>query len=323
MKRNSIHSGLLALSLLCRGALWLDAPSTARAEASKAPWGTVVAKINGYSFGVDVKTKSVVKTIPIDPPPQRFHRFINAISAIAVNPATGKLYVGYDDQPDPLPDILTVWDLETGALLETIVFGYPINPTIKTNRVYVGDNFYSQLVVLDGVTNKVIDRIPAGQPYFPDKCSVNGYDTCITQSSGSFGGSVSEKTNRVYSDDITDGTFYVIDGNTDRVIGGPIAVGQGVAENTLDDVHGVLYFANAINATVSALDLKTMTPLGALILVGTPFLPPGCIDTPSGICTQYGNYPSVAVVNPVNNKVYVPSSNPKTNAPFTFVIQAK
>ena len=78
------------------------------------------------------------------------------------------------------------------------------------------DNFSSQLVVVDGVTNQVIDRIQTGQAYFPDGMLVPG--PCITQASSPFGVSISEKTNRLYVIDIQDGTLYVIDGATDRVM---------------------------------------------------------------------------------------------------------
>ena len=82
---------------------------------------------------------------------------------------------------------MAVWDLATGALIETIGIDFPqsaaINP--KTNRLYVADNFSSQVVVVDGVTNAVIDGIQTGQAYFPDGCYVPG--PCITQSSSPWG----------------------------------------------------------------------------------------------------------------------------------------
>jgi YVTN family beta-propeller protein len=372
MKRNAIHWGLLALSLLCGGALYVETTSSARAQAPKSPWGTVVATVAGagsvlinpntnaayfapnYTANqivvldgttnkitgqipvpagaspgwfdarqdrlyansgltvtiIDTKKNSVIDTIalvqPQGVPAGRGTTFI------AVNSATGKLYGGFDlESPGIGPGLMAVWDLATGALIETISIDFPQNATInpKTNRVYVTDNFSSQLVVVDGVTNAVIDRIQTGQAYFPDGCYVLG--PCITQASSPWGVSVSEKTNRIYVDDIEDGTVYVIDGNTDRVIGGPITVGQGVTANSLDDVHDVLYLPNAANATVSALDLKTMKPLGAPVLIGTPPSPPGCqLFAVDSNCTDFGSFPQYVTVNPANNKIYATEGFP-------------
>jgi len=47
MKQNSIHWGLLALSLLCGGALCFETASISRAQAPQTPWGTVVATVAG------------------------------------------------------------------------------------------------------------------------------------------------------------------------------------------------------------------------------------------------------------------------------------
>ena len=62
MKRNAIHWGLLALSLLCGGALHLEATSTARAGASNTPWGTIIATLPataGSPFAINPKTNAV------------------------------------------------------------------------------------------------------------------------------------------------------------------------------------------------------------------------------------------------------------------------
>ena len=207
---------------------------------------------------------------------------------IAVNSATGKLYGGFDLESVHIgPGLLAVWDLATGALIESVSIDFPADAAInpKTNRLYVTDNFSSQLVVVDGVTNQVIDRIQTGQAYFPDGCYVPG--PCITQASSPFGVSISEKTNRLYVIDIEDGTLYVIDGNTDRVIGGPVPLGgpgAGSYQNAiLDDVHDVLYIPTVGNgpASVIALDLKTIKPIGAPIIVGAAFEPPGCYLAPA------------------------------------------
>ncbi len=383
MKRNAIYWGLLALSLLCGGALYFETASTARAETPKTPWGTVIATVAGAGPAVlnpntnavyfasnytgnqiavlDGKTNQVTATIPVPAGtyPQWFdarqnrlyasngptvividaktNSIINTIALvqpqgsvpnitfIAVNSATGKLYGGYDlESPKIGPGLLAVWDLATGALIETIGIDFPqsaaINP--KTNRLYVADNFSSQVVVVDGVTNAVIDRIQTGQAYFPDGCYVPG--PCITQASSPWGLSLSEKTNRIYVNDIEDGTLYVIDDNTDRVIAGPIAVGQGAAGNALDDIHGVLYLANLGTSAVSALDVKTMKPLGAPVPAGTPASPPGCVFSPSGNCTEYGSFADYVTVNPANSKIYVNTTLPDyLGSPFILVVQGK
>jgi YVTN family beta-propeller protein len=386
MKTNSIHWGLLALLLLCGGALCFEPAFTAPAQASNTPWGKVVATLPEGNFAavvinpktnavytvsgdgteilvLDGKTNQVTATIPnpsgatpewFDPSQDRLYAggvetsgngivtvidaktnsVINTITLVqpqgsvpnvtfyAVNSATGKLYGGYDlESPKIGPGLLAVWDLATGALIETISIDFPqsvaINP--KTNRLYVADNFSSQLVVVDGVTNAVIDRIQIGQAYFPDGCYVFG--PCITQASAPWGLSLSEKTNRIYVNDVQDGTLYVIDGKTDRIISGPIAVGQGAAGNALDDVSDVLYIINEETSAASALDVKTMKPLGAPVSAGTPASPLGCVFSPSGNCTEYGSLPGSITVNPANNKIYVPTT--LSNSPFILVVQGK
>ena len=389
MKTNSIHWGLLALLLLCGGALCFEPAFTAPAQASNTPWGKVVATLPEGNFAavvinpktnavytvsgdgteilvLDGKTNQVTATIPnpsgatpewFDPSQDRLYAggvetsgngivtvidaktnsVINTITLVqpqgsvpnvtfyAVNSATGKLYGGYDlESPKIGPGLLAVWDLATGALIETIGIDFPqsaaINP--KTNRLYVADNFSSQVVVVDGVTNAVIDRIQTGQAYFPDGCYVPG--PCITQASSPWGLSLSGKTNRIYVNDIEDGTLYVIDDNTDRVIAGPIAVGQGAAGNALDDIHGVLYLANLGTSAVSALDVKTMKPLGAPVPAGTPASPPGCVFSPSGNCTEYGSFADYVTVNPANSKIYVNTTLPDyLGSPFILVVQGK
>jgi len=175
---------------------------------------------------------------------------------------------------------------------------------------------------VDGVTNQIIDSIQTGQAYFPDGCYILG--PCITQSSAPFGVVFSEKTNRIYIDDDQDGTLYVIDGATGKVIAGPIAAGQGVAQSSLDDVHGVLYLVNEGTSAASALDLKTMKPLGAPVAAGTPASPPGCLFSPGGNCTEYGSLPGSITVNPANNKIYVPTTLPDyLGSPFILVVQGK
>ncbi|MGO9236634.1 MAG: YncE family protein [Methylocella sp.] len=374
MKRNAIHWGLLALSLLCGGALHLEATSTARAGASNTPWGTIIATlpatagspfainpktnavysvssdgkailvldgttnqvtaqipipggVNGTWFDarqdrlyvldttsstssavvIDAKTNSIINTISLVQP----QGSVPNMTFIAVNSATGKLYGGYDLESVRIgPGLLAVWDLATGALIESVSIDFPADAAInpKTNRLYVTDNFSSQLVVVDGVTNQVIDRIQTGQAYFPDGCYVPG--PCITQASSPFGVSISEKTNRLYVIDIEDGTLYVIDGNTDRVIGGPVPLGgpgAGSYQNAiLDDVHDVLYIPTVGNgpASVIALDLKTLKPIGAPIIVGAAFEPPGCYFAPAFNCTTFGDVGGAGPLNPVNHTIY-------------------
>jgi DNA-binding beta-propeller fold protein YncE len=48
----------------------------------------------------------------------------------------------------------------------------------------------------------------------------------------------------------------------------------------------VLYYVNAGTATVSALDLKTMQPLGAPVSVGTAFLPPAAFSLQGATARQ-------------------------------------
>jgi len=379
MQRNAIHWGLLALSLLCGGALYFETASSTRAQASNTPWGTIIATLPataGSPFAFNPKTNAVYATnystnqivvldgttnqiaaqIPVpggvgetwfDGRQDRFYTqgvdpsgnvivtvidaktnsVINTIAVvipqgvpkgrgvtfIRVNAATGKLYGGFDlESPKIGPGLLAVWDLATGALLESVSIDFPADAAInpKTNRLYVTDNFSSQLVVVDGVTNQVIDRIQTGQAYFPDGCYVPG--PCITQASSPFGVSISEKTNRLYVIDIQDGTLYVIDGATDRVIGGPVALGgpgAGAYQNAiLDDVNDVLYIPTVGNgpASVIALNLKKMKPIGAPVIVGAAWLPPGCYWAPGGnfTCTTFGDVGGAGPINPDNHTIY-------------------
>ena len=171
---------------------------------------------------------------------------------IAVNSATGKLYGGFDlESPGIGPGLMAVWDLATGALIETISIDFPADATInpKTNRVYVTDNFSSQLVVVDGVTNAVIDRIQTGQAYFPDGCYVPG--PCITQASSPCGVSISEKTNRLYVDRYR--RRHALRHRRqhrpgDRRPGPRRPRSRSLRQNAiLDDVHDVLYIPTVAN----------------------------------------------------------------------------
>ena len=57
-------------------------------------------------------------------------------------------------------------------------------------------------------------------------------------------------------------------------------------------------------ASVIALDLKTLKPIGAPIIVGAAFEPPGCYFAPAFNCTTFGDVGGAGPLNPVNHTIY-------------------
>jgi DNA-binding beta-propeller fold protein YncE len=114
---------------------------------------------------------------------------------------------------------------------------------------------------------------------------------------------VSEKFNKIYTVSPLDGNIAIINGKTNKP-DGTVFSGTDANWSVVDDRHDKMYIANAGDATVQAIDLRTNKTVGAPITVGRPHLPLGCnnITIP---CTDQGSSPYHIALNTKTGKLYV------------------
>ncbi len=190
--------------------------------------------------------------------------------AIAVNPATDKIYVVNDDTSGRV----TVIDGATNALTTVAVGTNPdsiaVNPA--TNKVYVANGGSNNVTVIDGATNTT-STVAVGDS--PD---------CVV---------VNSTTNKIYvvnvsSVNLSKGTVTAIDGATN--VATTIAAG-GVNPNfaAVDEATNRIYVLN-LDAAGSASEIDGVS------LADTVINEPGIV--PVGI-----------TVNPATNKIYVADAN--------------
>ncbi|BBJ22763.1 YncE family protein [Candidatus Nitrotoga sp. AM1P] len=269
--------------------------------------------------------------------------------AVAVNPATNKIYVaGYR--------IAAVIDGKTNTL-EIVPTGISphvvaVNPI--TNRIYVTNNDKT-VTILDGVTDSILSTVAVGSDNSTFKHAIvvnpvtnkiyvtNGGDDTITVIDGAtnttrtvaalkhpFALAVNPVTNRIYITN-NDNTITIIDGATDSIIK-TLVVGsdnsafkQALVVNT---VTNKIYVINENNDTVTIINGATnntstlttgVTPRAVALNEKTNKIYVAnygsnnvtVIDgaTNTTATVPVGTHPNALAVNPETNKVYVTSED--------------
>ncbi|GAA2512971.1 YncE family protein [Pilimelia columellifera] len=161
---------------------------------------------------------------------------------MAVNPATGKLYVTLTNQGQ-----VAVLDARTLNLLKMITIG-PVEPAKvavnpETNRVYVANAARradgTSVSVIDGDTDQVIDTVPV-EPY-------------------ALGIAVNPVTGKVYVSNYASGTVSVLDGGSHTVVG-RATVGEAPVSVEANPLTNRIYVAHFTPAGgVSIIDSDTHT----------------------------------------------------------------
>ncbi|ARN82660.1 hypothetical protein B1812_17910 [Methylocystis bryophila] len=260
---------------------------------------------NGVVTVIDGATNSVTGTFAPWPT-----NTITNVDGMVCNPETGKLYmILYNNQGNRI----VVWDTRKQAIAATIFV--TSNPhewmavNRKTNRIYA-QTIYDGLVVIDGATDTVIDRIVAGQGPQPPGCLAT--NNCVSQGSWLDQVAVDENTNRVYVVGINDGSLTTIDGATDKVIGLDF-FNWFTYVLALDPVRKRIYQFDVSFDTMAVID-SVSGKRTANVGVGPGPFPLGCnagwvVLNPNASClvTVSASLGSIgaAAVNPVNGKIYV------------------
>jgi len=158
--------------------------------------------------------------------------------------------------------------------------------------------------VFDGKTNLLEKTISVGSSAFPDDCYLDG--KCESEGAGVAGISVNGETDRIYVNNVNDGTIVVIDGKTDEVIKTiPTEVGQW--NSAVDEKINTIYSINYVASTLSVVAGKT-NKLVDRISLGSGFAPAGCYSNQSS-CTSTGSFPQGVAVNEKTGKIYVTNSS--------------
>ncbi len=166
---------------------------------------------NGVVTAIDGATNTVKSTF--SPLPTST---ISNVDGIACNPDTGKLYMVLWNPGSKI----VVWDTnkqETAAILDVTDHEEWLAVNRKTNRIYAQTDFQG-VVVIDGATDTVIDRIKAGQIPKPLGCQSQSKPNCVNPGSWLEQIAVDEESNRIYVGGIQDGSLITIDGATNKVI---------------------------------------------------------------------------------------------------------
>ena len=235
---------------------------------------------------------------------------VTNVDGMVCNPATGKLYmILYNDQGNRI----VVWDTRKQAIAGTIFVTSNAHEWLavnrKTNRIYA-QTIYDGLVVIDGETDTVIDRIVAGQGPQPPGCLAT--NSCASLGSWLDQVAVDENTNRIYVVGINDGSLTTIDGATDKVIALDF-FNWFTYSLALDPVRKRIYQLDVTFDMVAVIDSVTGKRT-ANVSVGPGPFPLGCNagwvvlnpNTPCVVSTgaTLGSI-DAAAVNPVNGKIYI------------------
>ncbi len=141
---------------------------------------------------------------------------VAAVDGIVCNPVTGKLYMILYNNQGPK---IVVWDIKARNILATLTVSRVPHEWMavnrRTNRIYA-QTLSDGVVVIDGATDTVIDKIDAGQLPQPPGCLVTG--NCVNGGSMLKQVAVNEETNRIYVGGIADGSLTTIDGGTNKAI---------------------------------------------------------------------------------------------------------
>ncbi len=262
---------------------------------------------------------------------------VAAVDGIVCNPETGKLYMilyhPLQINGNYVPNIV-VWDIRKQHIAATLNISQ--NPhewmavNRKTNRIYA-QTIFDGLVVIDGNTDKVIDRITAGVGPLPAGC-------LLTNSCDSFGShlgqvAVDENTNRVYVVGLNDGSLTTIDGATDKVLA--LDFNNWFSYSlALDPARNSIYQMDIALNNVSVIDGASGKRSVNLTVGSGPF-PLGCANgdavlNPNAACIvsqTLGNLQGAAV-NPNTGKLYVTYTgayyfNPSGSNAYSYVFVLK
>ncbi len=290
-----------------------------RLPATLALLGTLLA------LSLPARADWITATIPVNSDP----------SAIAVNPATNKIYVSNN-----YSGTLQVIDGATNAAVTVPGFSNPqgiaVNPV--TNRIFVA-NTNNTVTVIDGATNATAS-VPTGSstysisvnPATNKAYAVNGSSNTVTVIDGAtldtaivaVGNSpryaaINPVTNRIYVPNRSGNSVSVIDGADNSVVTVPVggAPGQIVVNAATNKIYVTRYSNNCVTvidgATNDTSSVVLSTGPGALAVnPATNKIYAACsyrvmvidgatLDTVGIAASQY---PSFISANPVTNKIY-------------------
>ena len=165
------------------------------------------------------------------------------------------------------------------------------------------------MTVIDGRTDTIIGNpIPVGTPIAPNDCyKLAGYPypdcTNYDSFSASDGIAVDPDTNRIFVANPNDGTFVMIDGNTNKTISTQLQEGVYFAA-TMPGLNTALAI-NWDRSTLSVMDEKK-GKLIQTIQVGAPDSP-NClrIQWDGGDCSFWGDLAATVTVSADNKTIYV------------------
>ncbi|MGB8771443.1 MAG: YncE family protein [Candidatus Korobacteraceae bacterium] len=264
-------------------------------------------------------------------------------AALAINPATGKLYVANQNSNN-----VTVIDEATDSTTTISVGTYPTAIAVNsvTNKIYAANQGSNNVTVIDGIRNSTI-AVAAGR--CPQALAVNSVtnqifvanylDNNVTAINGSnnltftipvgdypSAVAVNSSTNKVYVTNLNSNTVTVINGMTGSTTTVPVgsyprALALNpltnkiyVANGTYDSSHGtVTVIDGSTNSTTAvpagqypnavAVDLATNKIYVANAGDGTVTVIDGATNSTATI--SVGSSPGLVTVDPVTNKIYV------------------
>ena len=207
---------------------------------------------------------------------------LGLLGALAVNPATNKIYVV--SIPVSGPSSLAVIDGASNAMTGTVLVGNTSTSPFQTviavnpisNKIYVANVADNTVSVVDGSSDSVLATVPVGNA--PEGLAVNPV------------------TNRVYVTNLfpnsSNSNFVtIIDGVNDKAL-------AAVPTSVPSSAPVVNVVTNQVYVVATGLNPKSITVIDGA--------------TNSTTTVTVGNAPSGVAVNPITNKVYVANQNDAT-----------
>ena len=195
-------------------------------------------------------------------------------NGIAVNPVTNRIYVTHYDGSTS-GSFVAVIDGATNGIIATVnpgngpdSGGLGVNPV--TNRIYVSNYNDNTVAVIDGVTNSVMATVPVGSN--PEGLVLNPV------------------TNTVYVTNFNSNFVTVINGATNAATNVTIPSTSGTL--------GYGFFLIAVNTVMNKIYISGLDGVAMVIDGATNVVTP--LDLPG--------FPNSIAVNPVTNKIYIPSN---------------
>ena len=296
-----VLSLLLALAVLLTGVGAASPSVVATIPVGSGPTDIAIDAVNGRIYVTDsVNGLSVIDSSTNQVVAQLSPGF--PVHAVAVNPATNRLYVSAVDIDEYF---IIVVDTTTNQTLTTVdADDWPIDVAVNTatNRVYVVNHFDGTVTVIDGAANQAIATIDAN--VLPRTVAVD------------------EAANRIYVEG--NDSAVVIDGATNQVVD-TIALGGdhwGMALNPdTDRIYLASFDDGVLVVDVNSKTIVATVPVGTepeALAVNTAtnhiIVPNGGSDdvsiidgaTNSVIATlPVGGRPTAVAVNPATNVAYV------------------